>query len=226
MSPARESPPAPQSDSPPAHSAAPVHRRRRSDGERSRRKILETAARLATVEGIEGLSLGRLAEETGMSKSGLYAHFDSKEDLQLATVETAVTIFDDEVIAPGLTAPEGRARIEALADRFLAHLERGVFPGGCFFISVAAEMALQPGPVLVRVAGFQQEWMALFTENAEIAMSRGELAEGGDVAQLAFELLSYLTLANLLFTVSGDRGALERARRALSERLDAAAERP
>lgn len=198
-------------------------RRRRSDGERSRRRILQIAARLATVEGIEGLSLGRLAEEAGMSKSGLYAHFGSKEDLQLATVDTAIGLFNQEVIAPGLDAPEGRARIEALGDAFLDHLEREVFPGGCFFISVAAEMSVQPGAVRDRVAEVQRGWIALYEQNVRAAQAQGEIADGIDVSQLAFELVSYLTLANGIFALSGDTGVLDRARRALRARLDAAA---
>src|SRR6185369_636927 len=115
-------------------------RRRRSDGERSRTAILDQAARLATVEGIEGLSLGRLADAVGMSKSGLFAHFRSKEELQLATIETADAIFQAEVVDPARDAPPGIPRLRALGEAFLAHLERGVFPGGCFFASVAAEI--------------------------------------------------------------------------------------
>jgi AcrR family transcriptional regulator len=198
-------------------------KRRRSDGERSRRKILETAARLATVEGIEGLSLGRLAEETGMSKSGLYAHFGSKEDLELATVATAVDIFDEEVVSRALEAEAGRARLEALMEEFLGHLEREVFPGGCFFISVAAEVAVRPGPVLDRVARFQQDWFGLFMENIEVAVRRGELAPDADAEQLTFEIVSHLTQANLAFAISRDPEILERARRAVTARLDEAA---
>lgn len=104
-------------------------RRRRADGERSRRAILGAATRLASVEGLEGLSIGRLAEHTGMSKSGLYAHFGSKEELQLATIDEASDVFDREIIAPAMAEPAGRARLTALCDGFLDHLERRVFPG-------------------------------------------------------------------------------------------------
>ena len=119
--------------------AQPAPRRRRSDGERSRKSILEAAAALATIDGLEGLSIGRLAERTGMSKSGLYAHFGSKQELQLATVETANEIFQAEVIEPALAAPAGRERLLALCDHYFSHLEREVFPGGCFFASAAAD---------------------------------------------------------------------------------------
>ncbi|MEF2162646.1 helix-turn-helix domain-containing protein, partial [Pseudomonas aeruginosa] len=101
--------------------------------------ILHTAARLATVEGLDGLTIGRLAAETGMSKSGLFAHFGSKEELQLATIDTAEEIYEEDVLRPALQE-EGRARLEALCERFLSHVDRKVFPGGCFFASAAAEL--------------------------------------------------------------------------------------
>src|SRR5262249_54049159 len=112
---------------------------------RSRQTILREAARLVTVEGIEGLSIARLATSVGLSKSGLLAHFRSKEALQLATIETADQIFRREVVTPALDAPAGIARLKALCEAFLAHLERDVFPGGCFFASVSAEVDTQPG---------------------------------------------------------------------------------
>src|SRR5215470_13186988 len=97
-------------------------RKRRSDGERSRGAILDEAAQLATVEGLTGLSIGRLAEAVGMSKSGLFAHFGSKEELQLATIDTASEIFAAEVVDPALAEPSGIARLQALSDRFLGHV--------------------------------------------------------------------------------------------------------
>src|SRR5215471_10242945 len=111
----------------------PTERRTRSDGERSRAAILDEAAKLATVEGIGGLSLGRLADEVGMSKSGLFAHFGSKEELQLATIGAASAIFDELVIEPAADRPAGVPRLRAYIDGFLTHVEEGVFPGGCFF---------------------------------------------------------------------------------------------
>src|SRR3954470_20735610 len=110
-------------------------RRQRSDGERSRAAILHEAARLATVEGLDGLSLARLADAVGMSKSGLFAHFGSKEELQLATVEAARTTFDELVVSPAAEAAPGLPRLRAYIERFLDHVQEGVFPGGCFFIS-------------------------------------------------------------------------------------------
>src|SRR3954470_13676616 len=119
--------------------APPVVRRPRSDGIRSRRTILRAAANLATVDGLEGISIGNLAAHIGMSKSGLYAHFGSKEELQLATVETALAIFGADVVEQTETIEDPLERLEAIYERFLDHVGRRVFPGGCFFSSVNAE---------------------------------------------------------------------------------------
>ena len=120
----------------------------RSDGERSRREILHTAAQLATLRGIDRISIGELAAAVGMSKSGLYAHFGSKEELQLATIATAEEIFEAEVLAPARRVPVGRDGLIALADAFLAHLRNRVFPGGCFFVGAVgrAARATRPRP--------------------------------------------------------------------------------
>src|SRR3954467_9359753 len=115
----------------PALGAKPA-RRRRSDGEKSRSAILEEAARLATVEGIEGLSIARLADAVGMSKSGLFAHFGSKEELQLATIQTASAIFSEQVTDRAERADTGLERLRELTESYLRHVQASVFPGGCF----------------------------------------------------------------------------------------------
>src|SRR3954453_10050871 len=125
---------------------AKVERKQRSDGLRSRGAILDEAARLATVEGIGGLSLSRLADAVGMSKSGLFAHFGSKEELQLATIETADSVFDEQVRAAGSQANPGLERLKALLEAYLRYVESGIFPGGCFFATVTVEVSMQPGP--------------------------------------------------------------------------------
>ncbi len=102
-------------------------------------------ARLATVEGLDGLSIARLADAVGMSKSWLFAHFGSKEELQLATIDTASSVFADQVVTPAIHVARGLDRLRALADGFLDHVEGGVFPGGCFFAAVATELAPQTG---------------------------------------------------------------------------------
>jgi AcrR family transcriptional regulator len=197
--------------------------RRRTAGERSRQTILEAAAQLATVEGLEGLSIGRLAEAVGMSKSGLYAHFRSKQELQLATIATADDVFQHEVVEPGHAAPPGAARVLALCDAFLAHLERGVFPGGCFFAAAAAEMNVRPGPVRDRIGESVARWMRAIEDAVREAQARGEIAASVDPAQLAFETNALLVGANLAFPLFDDPGVLDRARRGVRERLRTAA---
>ena len=197
--------------------------RRRAAGDRTRQAILETAAQLASVEGLEGLSIGRLAEAVGMSKSGLYAHFRSKLELQLATIATADDVFGQDVVAPARAAAPGNARVLALCDAFLSHVERGVFPGGCFFVAATAEMNVRPGPVRDRIAEFVSEWMQVIGEAIHEAQSLGEIRPDIDPAQLAFETNALLVAANLAFPLFGDAGILERARRGVRERLRAAA---
>jgi AcrR family transcriptional regulator len=198
---------------------APTGRRRRSDGEKSRSAILREAAQLATVEGLGGLSIGRLAEAVGMSKSGLFAHFGSKEELQLATIETAGELFEQEVVAPALEAPTALARLRQLAERFLRHVEDGVFPGGCFFASVAAEMDTHPGPVRDRALGVIGEWTALLEGQAREAQAAGDLDAEEDPAQLAFEIDAFLLLANANFVIAPEPEPMQRARRAIAHRL-------
>jgi AcrR family transcriptional regulator len=198
----------------------PAKRKQRADGLRSRRIILDAAARLATVDGLEGVSIARLADHIGMSKSGLYAHFGSKEELQLATVETAAEIFRDDVIRPteGLTDPI--ARLEALCEAFLGHLERQVFPGGCFFVSAAAEFDTHPGAVQDGVAAFLSEWLGTLEGLAARARADGTIDAREDPVQLVFELDAYLLMANMAFLINGnDPQPLAHARTAFRSRL-------
>jgi AcrR family transcriptional regulator len=207
----------------PGSEEQPRTRKRRSDGERSRSAILHEAARLATVEGIDGLSIARLADAVGMSKSGLFAHFRSKEELQLATIETAGDIFTEVVVAPALSRPSGLERFTHLAENFLRHVQDDVFPGGCFFASVAAELDTRPGPVrdaAMRVVG---EWGALLEAAVRDAQAEKAIDPEEDAEQLVFELDSYLLLANAMYVISRDVKALDRARLAVERRLAAAA---
>src|SRR4051794_39842474 len=141
-----------------------VGRRPRADGVESRQAILRAAAELATTRGLEGLSIGELAQHIGMSKSGLYAHFRSKEELELATIETAAEIFHREVLGPAGESLAGLGRVRALTEAFLGHLERRVFPGGCFFATVAAQLASRPGRPRDRVTAMLRLWEAQFVD--------------------------------------------------------------
>ncbi len=197
-------------------------RKRRSDGERSRNAILREAAQLATVEGIEGLSISRLADAVGMSKSGLFAHFGSKEELQLATVETASMLFDELVIEPALRAPTGLERLRSLGENYLRHVEDSVYPGGCFFASVAAELDTHLGPVRDRAIQVVGAWIGHQEQAVRDAQAEGAIDPSEDPEQLAFELEAYLILANQMFVIAPSPVPIERARRALKRRIAAA----
>jgi AcrR family transcriptional regulator len=202
-----------------AHTA----RRRRSDGERSRQAILREAARLATVDGIDGLSLGRLADAVGMSKSGLFAHFKSKEELQLATIAAADDIFEEVVVVPAMRADPGVPRLEAFADRFIAHLRDEVFPGGCFFASAAVELGPRQGPVRDSALAVLVRWSGLLHAEVAQAQADGEIDASLDAGQVAFELNAFLLLANAQFIAGGGAELpLERAQTAFATRLSAA----
>jgi AcrR family transcriptional regulator len=198
-------------------------RKPRSDGLRSRETILRAAAGLATVHGLEGISIGNLAAHIGMSKSGLYAHFGSKEELQLATVETALEIFEAEVVAPTAGIEDPLERLRALCASFFSHLERRVFQGGCFFASVEAEFDTHPGPVRDRIAAIQRGWSMRLQQLVAEAQARGELRADEDPAQLAFELNAYMLMGNTGFVLHDDPAFLHRAAEAVNRRLEAAA---
>jgi AcrR family transcriptional regulator len=198
-------------------------RKQRSDGERSRSAILHEAARLATVEGIDGLSIGRLAEAVGMSKSGLFAHFRSKEELQLATIDTAGVVFAQHVVEPAFAATTAYDRLRALGEHFLRHIADDVFPGGCFFASVAAELDTRPGPVRDRAMKVVGEWTAMLETAVREAQAEGAIDAAEDPEQLVFELDAFLLLANATFVIGRDPAVLDRARLAVDRRLAAAA---
>lgn len=200
----------------------PPPRRTREPGDRSRQLVLEHAARLASIEGLEGLSVGRLAAAAGMAKSSVYVLFGSKEELQLATIDAARTSFMEEVVGPALAWPDGTARLRGLCEGFLSYVERRVFPAGCFFVSAAAEVGARTGRVHDRVATYQQQWRALLARTAHEARDRGELPGGEDPDQLAFELGALLAGASIVSVLHDDDAAIERARTAVHKRLDPA----
>jgi len=181
---------------------------------------VERAAQLATIEGIEGISIGRLADATGIAKSSVYALFGSKEELQLATINAARDSFIVEVVAPALNATEpGRQRLLALCEGFLSYVERRVFPGGCFFVSTAAEIGGRTGRVHDEVARIQQQWRDLLGREARMAADRGELPNDTDPQQLAFELGVILSGTNIVSVLHDDLAVIERARSAVESRL-------
>src|SRR5262249_23829890 len=157
----------------------------KSHGQRTRAGILHAAAQLAAVDGLEGLSIGQLASATNLSKSGLYAHFGSKEELQLATIDAARATFIDDVVRRGLRPPKAIRRLAATCESFLSHVERKVFPSGCFFVGAAAEVGTRRGRVHDAIADQQLEWMGLLERFARDAHETAELGADVDPAQLA-----------------------------------------
>jgi AcrR family transcriptional regulator len=190
-----------------------------SKGEASRATILLTAAKLATTRGLEGLSIGDLAAQVGMSKSGLYAHFKSKEELELATIETAATIFDSEVLQPAARAPAGTERLGALVDSFLSHLERRVFPGGCFFAALASELDTRPGAARDRVVAVLEKWSSLFRQCIVDAQACGQIDPKAEVGQAAFEVQAMLLAGNFQFVMTNDPIRLTQARQGVKHVL-------
>lgn len=197
-------------------------RKRRSDGEQSRSAILDEAARLATIEGIEGLSISRLADAVGMSKSGLFAHFGSKAELQLATIDAASALFVAQVTDPAAGAPSGIERLHRLVEGYLLYLALDTFPGGCFFASVLAEVDMRPGAVRDRLVAFLGDWIGQLESAVRDAQAEGTIDPAEDPEQLTFEIQAALLLANTRYVVTHTPEPIERARRAIERRLGAA----
>ncbi len=194
-----------------------------SRGHATRQGILEAATAIASVEGLEGLTLGRLAINLGMSKSGLFAHFGSKEELQLDTIEHARQIYVDRVILPGLAHPSGIATLHALCDSYVALMEQCVFPGGCFFAAAMAEFDARPGVVRDTIAALQRQWLDMLEGAARDGIRLGELNRSVDPVQLAYELEAAMLAANWYFHLYSDPGFFVLSRRAVQRTISAAA---
>jgi len=189
---------------------------RRQRGERTRREILSGAVDLGSREGLEALTIGGLAEHSRISKSGLFAHFGSKQELQLATIDAARSIFVTEVIEKGMAAPAGPERLRATLAAWIDYFRRDVFPGGCFFQAASLEFDGRPGPVRDRVVEVMGEWLDLLADLAR----RSGLPADRDAAQLAFELNAVGLATNWQRQLLGDGEALDRAERSFERVLD------
>jgi AcrR family transcriptional regulator len=194
-------------------------RKQRADGKQTCEAIVREAVTLATLDGLEGLSIGNLARALDMSKSGIYAHFGSKQDLQLATVDEAGRIFQAEVIEPALAAPPGLGQLVAICDAFFDHLERRTFPGGCFFAGAVLEMGARPGPVKEQIAAFQSGLSMLIRQFLVTALERHQLPADEDPDALTFELNGVILAANANFVLRQDSSALDMARNVVRRRL-------
>ncbi|GGO11752.1 TetR family transcriptional regulator [Microbispora rosea subsp. aerata] len=198
-----------------------THDGRRLRGLRSRETILRQAVELSSVEGLDGLSLGRLATATGVSKSGLFAHWRDKEQLQLDAVDWAVRQWTEQVVAPALRAPAGVRRLFALHEARLAFYGEGVLPGGCFFFATQAEFHDRPGAVRDRLSLAMREWQGLIVRLIREAVTLGELADDVDPAQLAYEIDALGEAVIIHSRLHDGAQALVHARRAVLRRLRA-----
>lgn len=189
-------------------------------GARTKHGILERAVDIASVEGLAGLTIGRLAEELEMSKSGLFAHFGSKEELQLATVEAAQQRFIDEMFRPALKAARGYPRLLAICRSWLDYIKRDVFPGGCFFAAASFEFDGRPGPIRDAVVAAMDVWLDALEKAIRMAKEEGHLDRGVDVKQLAFEINAIFFGANFSYQMRDDKRAISRAWKAIEDRLE------
>ncbi|MFD9098855.1 TetR/AcrR family transcriptional regulator [Streptomyces collinus] len=195
-------------------------------GNRTRQLVLGRTVEIASVEGLDALSVGRLATELGLSKSGVFALFGSKEGLQLATVREAGRVFTERVLRPVTAQPAGVLRVWRLCEAWLEYSRTRVFPGGCFFYEIVAEFDARPGPVHDAVVRAQRDWSAHVEETVAQARDAGELHSDIDVSQLVFELLALMETANGIAVLHGEETAYRRARRGIAARLRAAAVDP
>lgn len=189
-----------------------------SKGEETRSAVLGTALSLATQVGLEGLTIGKLAEHVGMSKSGLFAHFASKDNLQVAILEEASERFVAYVVAPALKKPRGEARLRALIDNWLAWSKLDFMPGGCIFVAAGVELDDRPGPARDCYIAAQKDWLGVLAGAARIAIEEKQFRKDVDVEQLAHEMYSLAIGYHFLRRI-GDPVRAERRTRAAFDRL-------
>lgn len=193
---------------------------RRVRGDESRRAILAHAVDTASVDGLDGLTIGRLADAAGHSKSGVATLFGSKEQLQLAVVAAAREVFIEHVVTPARASTRrGLARVCSLLTHWIEYSEARVFRGGCFFAATSVEFDSKPGPVRDAVVAASSEWEDYLTVSIEYAMAAGELPELVDARQLTFEMVSFLEAANTRSLLYASAEPYARAATALRARL-------
>jgi AcrR family transcriptional regulator len=181
---------------------------------------------IASVEGLDGLSIGRIATELGLSKSGVFALFGSKEELQLATIRAARSVFADQVVRPARETEAGLPRVWRLCEGYLEYSRSRIFPGGCFFSAVSAEFSARRGAVHEAVAAARVEWLTFVEGVIEEAREAGELRAEPDARQLAFELMALMEMANSESALHGDDSGYDRAAAGILTRLRAGAADP
>lgn len=193
----------------------------RTKGEQTRRAILDEALDVASRCGLHGLTVGLLAERTGLSKSGLFAHFRSKEQLQVAVVEHALELFVTEVARPALRAPRGEARVRALVDHWL-RWSVDILPGGCFFVTASVELDDEPGRARDLLVQGQRDWLDLIANVFRTGIAEGEFRAGADPEQFAHDAYGVMLACHHARRLLEDPAADARARRAIDALIAAA----
>ncbi|KJK43359.1 TetR family transcriptional regulator [Lentzea aerocolonigenes] len=194
-------------------------RRSVADTLETRQRILERSLAIASAEGLEGLTIGRLADELGMSKAGLLGHFGTKEGLQLAVVDEAAAVFSREVPERVKQAPSGLRHLRAVCEAWVSYLEREVLPGGCFFTAATTEFDGRDGRVRDALAGMNALWRRDLRIHIRRAMSFGELPGDTDVDQLIYEIVGIMLALNHFLQLEHDAAAPARARKAIRRLL-------
>lgn len=191
-------------------------------GDFTRKTILERATGLASKVGLEGVTIGALAAELDLSKSGLFAHFHSKEALQLQVLEHSADWFVERVIRPALAEPRGEPRVRALFERWLEWSQSSPLPGGCVFVQAAVELDDRPGPVRDRLVGFQRQWLGVLATSLRKGIEAGAFHDGADPEQFAQDVYGVMLAYHHFSRLLGDPRAEARARRAFESLLAAA----
>ncbi len=190
-------------------------RRSVSAARQTRADIVDRAMRVASIQGLDGFTIGGLAEALQMSKSGVLRHFPTKEDLQQHALQAAIDVFTREVWEPSLTVEPGLARLHAICDAWISYLERDVFPGGCFLTAASCEFDGRPGPVHDAVVDALSTWHRTLQSQVRVAVRAGELSPDTEPEAIAFQLNALAMAANQAIQLFGDRPAAQMARRAM-----------
>jgi len=183
--------------------------------------ILRKAVDIASIEGLNGVSIGRLASELNMSKSGLFAHFGSKEQLQSKIIDIAAQIFNEEVIKPAESHQMGLHRLWSLMDNWISYLERKVFPGGCFFSTVTIEYDCKKGELHEKIGKIMSDWRNRIINELNTAKGNKQIIKDADIYKLAFEIISIGMGANWIFNYYNDKEICMQARKSILDLLNA-----
>jgi AcrR family transcriptional regulator len=190
-----------------------------STGPETRKRILAHSLKVAASHGLAGLTIGRLARDLGMSKSGLFAHFRSKRQLEMATINEARTVFTSQVLAPATLGNEGIEQLWILCESWLAHIERRVFPGGYFFTGAFFECAERSGMIEEEINAMAREWWKSLKNAVFKAQARKEIDPAANARRISFDLNGILMAAYWGFLVEKDGGVFREARIAILTKL-------